>query len=141
MNELNEQKTAQPSRSYTGESCIPALKEKYLDTLTVHAAATGSLRTTVIALIDLGVARSELVRWAVAAGYSESHIRNLLSRLLRGRGVSRRKRGAGRKAPQEALALLALALDQHGDKAIKYLLAAYRAGKAQLAESSLRQAA
>ena len=57
-----------------------------LDIPTVHAAAIDSLRTTVIALIDLGAPRSELLLWAVAAGYSESHIRNLLSRLLRGLG-------------------------------------------------------
>ncbi|PWU11410.1 MAG: hypothetical protein C5B50_23375 [Verrucomicrobia bacterium] len=88
-----------------------------------------SLRQVVTRLYALGVSRQQLVEWAVAAGFSESFTRSLLSKLFCNSGQRSRKKGAGRKIPKEALALLALARNSFGGKAPKYLLAVYRAAK------------
>lgn len=107
-----------------------ALKERFLECL--HMIPE-TLRPVVTRLLAFGVKRDELVEWAVGAGYSRSFIRSLLSRLFCDNGQRSRRAGAGRKTPQEALALLAFAQNQFGERAPKYLLAAYRAAKAQSA--------
>jgi len=105
-----------------------ALKEGYLRCLSTLSA---SLREVLSRLLRLGVERGELVRWAVEAGYSQSFIRNLLSRLCCRAGQRQRKAGAWRRTPPEALALLAMARDRYGERAARFLLAAYRAAKSR----------
>ena len=82
-------------------------------------------------LIDIGVSRKTMVSWAVETGYSQTYIRSLLSKILRGLGQGERKPGAGRRVPQEALILRAIARNNFGQKAAKYLLAAYRLEKSE----------
>ena len=71
------------------------LKHSYLECLSALSASGAKLHQVVTALILAGVLREELVRWAVEAGYSESHIRNLLSKILRGSGSRHRRPGGG----------------------------------------------
>lgn len=105
-----------------------ALKEQFLSALASISANALSLRDTVLALTRRGFKRNQLVRWAVAAGYSQEHVRNVINRILRDAGFRQRKRGAGRKPPAQAIALLQYASQLYGARARTYLLAAYRAG-------------
>jgi len=93
--------------------------------------AKDRLRTVVTHSFFRGVAPRTLVRWAVANGYSESHIRNVISKILRDAGLHRRNLGGGRRVPQEALAILAFCRQKFGVRATKYLAAAARAAKAE----------
>jgi len=117
------------------------LKERYLEALNVLAAGVSSLRPIVLRLRELGVSRRRLVTWAVAAGYNESYVRSLLSRVFREAGMRERKSGAGRRTPPDALALLRYARDHFAERATKLLLAAYRAAKAEAGSQPQQQAA
>ena len=111
---------------------IPTLKQQYLRNLDGVDTAEGGLRKVVIGLIRRGIAREMLVVWGIQAGYSEKYVRSLLSRLLV--GIKReRGPGAGRRTPPEALALLAYAEERFGEgvQANRFLLSAFRAGKAK----------
>ena len=79
------------------------------------------------------------MRWAVAAGYSQGHVRNVINRILRDAGFNERRRRRARP-PAEALVLLNYACEHYGGKAPKYLLAAYRAGSKTGAVPVLRAA-
>jgi hypothetical protein len=109
------------------------LRAEYLASLAALSATTGSLRAVVEALIRRGVRRRTLVRWGIEGGYSESYVRSVLSKLLCARQMRERKEGAGRRVPREALELLGIARRQYGERAAKFLLAAYRAAKARRA--------
>ena len=106
-----------------------ALKEQFLNALASISANVRCLREAVVALVGRGFKRNELVRWAVAAGYSEGHVRNVINRILREAGCCERRSGAGPKTSDQALALLAYACERYGIHAPKYLLAAYRASR------------
>ncbi len=106
-----------------------ALKEKYLTCFVVRSTNLGALREAVKGLFGLGVSRQMLVRWAVQAGYSAVSVRSLLSRILCSMGLRTRGAGAGRKPSADALALLAYARERYGDRYLKILRAACRAGR------------
>jgi hypothetical protein len=117
-----------------------ALKEQFLNALASISANVRCLREAVLALIGRGFKRSQLVRWAVAAGYSRGHVRNVINQILREAGWCERRSGAGPKPPAEALALLNYACERYGVRGPKYLLAAYRAGRKTGAALTLRAA-
>src|SRR5260221_5568344 len=105
-----------------------ALKTEYVNCLTNLSAATANLRPVITCLAERGVTRATLLRWATEAGYSTGYVRSLLTAVLREVFHTRmRKPGAGRPVSQDALALLAFARSQYGEKAAKVLRAAYRA--------------
>jgi hypothetical protein len=111
------------------QSDIEVHKRRYLDGLeSTLAAAAAGLRPAVENLVALGVARKTLVEWGVAAGYAKAYVRSVLSRILVSRGRLRAP-GPGRKVPEGALALLAIATGRYGENGLPYLLAAYREGK------------
>jgi hypothetical protein len=116
----------------TGTSIIEVHKRTYLAGLesTLISAAT-RLRPAVESLIALGVARKTLVEWGIAAGYARAYVRSVLSRILVSHGRLRAP-GSGRKLPEGARVLLAIACDHYGEKGLPYLLAAYREGKRRL---------
>jgi len=105
------------------------LKQEYLDCLRDISAAKRTLRSVITNLLRLGVGWNQLVRWAVEAGYAEKWVRRLISETLCEAGMRRRRPGAGRETPQEALALLAFARHEYGEHALSFLRAAYRAAK------------
>jgi hypothetical protein len=106
-----------------------ALKQQFLDSLASLSINALTLRQTVLALIKRRFKRSQLLRWAVVAGYSEGHVRNLINRILREAGFRQRRNGGGAKTPQEAIELRDYARNRYGVKARKFLLAAYRSSK------------
>ena len=108
------------------------LKGRYLECLGQAGTEIMSLREAIKDLAGRGVRRKDLVQWAAEAGYSTGYVRSLLSRILRDLALPARKPGAGRKVPREALALRLLARKHYGQKARKFLLAAYRALEEQL---------
>jgi hypothetical protein len=95
----------------------------------------------VLALVKKGVTRGTLLRWGVEAGYSESFVRGVLSKVWVGLGARVRKRGAGPRVPQEALAIRAYVRGQYGDKAAKFLLAAYRLEKRETQSEQAQKSA
>jgi hypothetical protein len=127
---MNHTPAARLIVSHNREQEEAALKARFLQRL---ATATAALREVVARLYAIGITRDQLIQWAVAAGHHQGYVRSLLSRLFCNTGHRRRKPGAGRKTPPEALALLAYASDRYGDRAPRFLLAAYRAAKAQTA--------
>lgn len=123
----------------SGGGCLAqrqALKEQFLSGLAAVSRDAGQLRATVGALVKRGVSKSLMLAWAVSAGYSEGYAATVLNRILRQETGAKRKSGAGPKTPPEALALLALVLERHGEQGIRFLLAAYRAGKARAASKA-----
>jgi hypothetical protein len=109
---------------------MEALKEKYFECLHSLSKKTTPLRQIVLCLLTRGVHWKDLVQWAKDHGQNDKYIRKVLSEILTDLGIRRRKPGAGRETPQDALALLAYARTQYGGQAIKLLGAAHRAGKA-----------
>jgi len=114
-----------------------AFKANFLESLRLFADDAIALRDVVNRLFDYGIPRKTLVEWGVEAGHRRSSMRNLISALLLSRGLRSRKPGAGRKVSPQALALLAIARRDYGDCASKFLLAAYRAGKAEIGRQRL----
>src|SRR6266478_6259397 len=55
------------------------LKDKYVECLGKAAVEITSLRQTIHALIEWGVSRRELMKWALEAGYSTGYVRSLVS--------------------------------------------------------------
>ena len=110
-----------------------ALKEKYLQCFGVRASNMQAWQETVRSLNDRGISRELLVDWAVGAGYSRSYVSSLLSRIFCSLGLRKRGIGAGRKPSPDALELLAHARDRFGERFLKVLRAAWRAGKTQSA--------
>ena len=118
-----------------------ALKEKYLACFDTRSSNTAQMVEAVKGLVRLGISRKILVRWAVGAGYNLSHVRSLLSRIFCALGLRERAAGAGRKSTPEALELLAHARQRYGDRSLKVLRAAWRAGKAWNSGDKLRSEA
>lgn len=127
-------------------SALDVLKEQFMRCLGNLSKGGHNLRTAVHGLLERGVTKTLLLQWAIDAGFSEGYARTVLNRVLREEHGARRKSGAGPKTPPEAIALLDLAIQRHGEDGIKFLLSGYRAGKerlaakAELARSPLRLA-
>jgi hypothetical protein len=81
-----------------------------------------------------------LVEWGVDAGYERKYVSGVLSRILCSTGQRKRKTGGGRKPSAEVVALLAYARERHGENCLKVLRAAWRTGKAQLAQKGAHEA-
>ena len=119
-----------------------ALRQKFLECLSRISTHALLLRTVVRKLIESGVTWRRLTEWAVSAGYEDRYVRKLLSEVLLDIGIRRRRPGAGPRTPQEALLILAFARENYGDRAGKFLRAAYRAARAQeLAQPGQQQPA
>ena len=108
-----------------------ALKAQYLACFAARTTSTQTLLEVITSLLHLGIDRSTLFRWGIAAGHSHATVRSLLSRAFCALGLRQRRSGAGRKPSAEALKLLAHSRQQYGIRALRMLRAAYRAGKAQ----------
>jgi hypothetical protein len=108
-----------------------ALKALYLACLSQASIDCPSLRYTVQRLLEASIDWRELVRWADDAGYDDRYVRKVLSEILCDLGIRRRQPGAGRVTPEEALAILAAARLEYGERTTKLLGAAHRAAKAQ----------
>ena len=108
-----------------------ALKAKFLGCFAARTTSAQTLPEVVKILLQLGVVRTTLFRWGVAAGYSPATVRSLLSRAFCALGLRQRRTGGGRKPSAEALELLAHSRREYGSRALRMLRAAYRAGKAQ----------
>ncbi len=109
------------------------LRAHYLECLGLVSTQAKTLRHIIKALLELGTGWELLLVWAVEAGFGEKPVRKLLSEILCEMGIRRRRPGAGRQTPQEALSLLAHARSQYGELAYRYLRAAYRAAKSERA--------
>ncbi len=108
------------------------LKCSYLDALSASISGAVIRLTPIIEeLIACGISRKTLVLWGVAAGYKKGYVQSILSKILVPLSGRQRRPGPGRRVPDEALALLAFARNNFGERAPKYLLAAYRVSNAQ----------
>jgi hypothetical protein len=116
---------------------MKALKEKYLAYFPVRSTDKEALREVIKGLVELGVSRDTLTTWAIQAGYSGAYVRSYLSRIFCALGLRERRVGAGRKTSPEALELLAYARNRYGDRFLKVLRAAGRAGKERMDAESL----
>jgi hypothetical protein len=113
-----------------------ALKARYLQCFGARTNNAAALQGVVKNLIDEGIPRQTLVKWAVEASYSKGYVSSLLSRILVSLGMRERKPGAGRKPSVAALRLLVYVQEQYGEDCLKVLRAAWRAGRAELAASA-----
>jgi hypothetical protein len=113
-----------------------ALKDKYLKCFGVRAASAMALQKIVKRLVQQGVSRDILFIWGVNAGHPRTTVSSTLSRIFCALGLRTRLKGAGRKPSPDALELLEYARAQYGERSLKVLYAALRAGKAQAAEDS-----
>jgi hypothetical protein len=121
-------------------SSLEALKQEYLACVaTAHSTPVETVRGVVMRLAGRGVGRKQLVQWAVDAGNCAGYVRSLLSGLFCGNGQRIRKPGAGRETPQAALAILAYATSQHGERAEKLLYAAAYAARKKRLEANWSQ--
>jgi len=107
-----------------------ALKAKYLKCFGAGVNAAPTLREVIKELMDEGVPRPTLIRWAVQAGCTQSYASTLVSRVLCALGLRERRAGAGRKTSPAVLELLAHARSKYGKNYLKVLRAAWRTGKA-----------
>ncbi len=114
---------------FNGTPSHSGLKDEYLDCLARLSNDSPTLRNIVKQLLASGTDWRELISWAVDAGHRDKYVRQLLSQILRDLGIRRRKTGAGRETPQEALLLLAHTESLYGEKAESLLLGAYRASR------------
>ena len=117
------------------------LKAQYLACLTRVSPHCPSLRQIVHRLLEAAVHWRELLRWADDAGCGHRYVRKVLSEILCEAGIRRRRAGAGRATPQEALAILAATRLQYGPDTARLLGAAYRAAKAEDAQQEAAGAA
>ena len=118
---------AAEDEEYTGDDNEnEALRKEFVKALRVHAGATEGLRDVIGRAVSADIEPETMVEWGTDEGFSESYVRSTVSAILRAGGVSRRKKGAGRKAPKDAESLLAYARAQFGDKAQAMLRAACR---------------
>jgi hypothetical protein len=108
-----------------------ALKEKYLQCFGVRTTCATALQQVVKRLVEQGVSRDLLVIWGVRDGYPTATVASVLSRIFCALGLRARRKGAGRKPSPDAFALLDHARRQYGERALKVVRAALRAGKAQ----------
>ena len=116
------------------------LKQEFLRCFGLHLSNSTTLHGVVKDLISAGVSRKTLTIWAVEAGYAKASVSSLLSRIYSSLGLRDRRKGAGRKPSSAALELLAHAHDRYGESFLKVLRAAWRAGKARSATSTVSDA-
>jgi hypothetical protein len=107
-----------------------ALKAKYLKCFGVRANSAMDLQKIVKRLVQQGVSRDILFIWGVNAGHPRTTVSSTLSRIFCALGLRKRLKGAGRKPSQDARELLDYARRQYGERALKVLRAALRAGRA-----------
>jgi hypothetical protein len=112
------------------------LKRKYLECFNVRTTNAATWREAVTTLIDCGVSRDTLINWGVYAGYPKITVSSMLSRILCSIGLRERREGAGRKPSHDSLALLDYAGRQYGERSLRVLRAALRAGKAEADEAN-----
>jgi len=110
------------------------LTRTYIELISALSQKTTPLRQVIETLLERGVHWRELIRLAKAYSRNDKYVRQIISQILTGLGIRRRKPGAGRETPQRALAILADIRRQDGDDAVRLLGAAYRAGRAEDAE-------
>ena len=110
-----------------------ALKQQYLECFQGRTTNAETGRETVRRLMEQGVSRGMLLNWAVEAGHPRITVSSILSRILVSLGLRERRKGAGRKPSPDALELLACARSRYGERFLKVLRAAWRAGKARAA--------
>jgi hypothetical protein len=115
----------------TKQPYYDALKEQCLQCFGVHASNTATLRETVKGLVDRDTSRKTLIAWAMQTGCTKGHASNLLSQIFLALGLRQRRTGAGPKPSREVLELLAHAQAEYGERHLKVLRAAWRAGKMQ----------
>ncbi len=115
-----------------------ALKEKYLGCFGVRAASATAMQDAVKGLVQLGITRKTLHEWAVGAGFSAGYVRSHLSKMFCALGMRERAVGAGRKPSPDALELLIYARARYGDRFLKVLRGALRAGKVRVAAEGPR---
>ena len=108
-----------------------ALKAKYLKCFGAGVNAAPTLGEVVKELMDEGVPRPTLIRWAVQAGCTPGYASTVVSRVLCAVGLRERRAGAGRKPSPAVLELLAHARSKYGKNYLKVLRAAWRTGKAR----------
>src|SRR5436305_8638257 len=113
------------------------LKKEFFSRVANIASESRGLRKIIRSLLAIAVSWQEIVRWGVQAG-KEKPVRKLVSEILLELGIRRRKAGAGKHVPQQALVILAFAREQFGEKlAPKFLRAAARAAGARLKPGTL----
>ena len=117
---------------------VSSLKERFLECFGVRAGNVATLQDVVRGLIDCGITRETLVAWASDAGFPETTIRSVLSRVFVSLGLRERQQGAGRRPSPAALILADYARRRWGKKFVNVLRAAWRVGKAQLAAEGLQ---
>ena len=115
-----------------------ALKEKYLDCLAAREASAKTLPEVIKRLLRLGVVRAALFRWAVENGHTPATVRSILSRAFCSLGLRQRETGAGRRPSAEALELLAHSRKRYGERHLRVLWAALRAGRKETTGKSNR---
>ncbi|MGA2544689.1 MAG: hypothetical protein ABSG78_24330, partial [Verrucomicrobiota bacterium] len=112
-----------------------ALKKKFLHCFGVRATCAMALQKVVKRLLQQGVSRDVLYIWGVDAGHPRTTVSSTLSRIFCAIGLRTRINGAGRKPSPDAPELLDYARGQYGERSLKVLYAALRAGKARAAEN------
>lgn len=118
-------------------------KPEFVAAITGWQHSTTNLCDTIASIVDecgddsnTAEIAATLLSWAVEAGVPEKSAREIISRVLVGKGKRRRKSGAGRKSTLDAdklAALLAFATDNFGEEAAKALRSAAALAKAEAA--------
>jgi hypothetical protein len=107
------------------------LKRRYLKCFKVRTTNMATWQKVVRGLVNQGVSRDVLINWGVDDGCSRTTVSSMLSRILCALGLRERAKGAGRKFSNDALALLDYARSRYGERSLKVLRSALRAGKAE----------
>lgn len=95
------------------------LELRFVECLNKAGEESTSLRQAMLALIEWGVGQRQMVRWAVEVDYGTGYVRSLRSRIFKDLGLHRRKPGAVRKSPREALALRAKRSKASGEEQMR----------------------
>ena len=117
------------------------LKKEYLACVGLRTTNAARLQEAVKELVEQGETRETLVQWAISDGISAAAARTLLCRIFVALGLRQRGVGAGRKAPAEALDLLVYARNRYGERHLRLLRAALRAGRTETEKSFADQRA
>jgi len=109
------------------------LRRKFLSCFEARTSNAIAMQQIVKSLVAQGIPRTTLVGWLVLAGCSRGYASKLLCRIFTALNLRDRRAGAGRKPSPETGELLDLAYARFGERSVKLLRAAWRAGKAQMA--------
>lgn len=108
------------------ETELASLKSQFIGELCRLERGMVRLQDVVVECFNHDVSPLDMVEWGVEAGYHPVWVRNVISQVLIARGQRRRKSGAGRKTPEEAIELANYAIERHKEAAAALLLAASR---------------